>query len=212
MICPRCKTEVKDGTSYCPSCGEDLRNIASGKEEETVKEDADSAEKVGTGSSEAEENKASESNEGKEGNESVCPKCGKRVNPGEAFCSSCGAVLSNKAPDFSVNEGEPVKPGNTSAKLLAVLAYLGILVLIPILVAKEDKFVRFHANQGAVLFITEIIFSIIASVLLLIPILGWIVFIAVYIGIIVLTIMGIVNAVSGDTKRLPLIGKYEIIK
>lgn len=148
MICPRCKTEVKDGTSYCPSCGEDLRNIASGKGEETVKEDADSAEKVGTGSNEAEENKASESNEGKEGNESVCPKCGKRVNPGEAFCSSCGAVLSNKAPDFSVNEGEPVKPGNTSAKLLAVLAYLGILVLIPILVAKEDKFVRFHANQG----------------------------------------------------------------
>lgn len=116
MICPRCKTEVKDGTSYCPSCGEDLRNIASGKGEETVKEDADSAEKVGTGSSEAEENKASESNEGKEGNESVCPKCGKRVNPGEAFCSSCGAVLSNKAPDFSVNEGEPRKAGQYKCK------------------------------------------------------------------------------------------------
>ena len=31
---------------------------------------------------------------------------------------------------------------------MAILAYFGILVLIPILAAKDSKFARFHANQG----------------------------------------------------------------
>lgn len=33
-------------------------------------------------------------------------------------------------------------------KVMAILAYFGILVLIPIFAAKESKFARFHANQG----------------------------------------------------------------
>lgn len=33
-------------------------------------------------------------------------------------------------------------------KVMAILAYFGILVLIPILAAKDSKFARFHANQG----------------------------------------------------------------
>ena len=33
-------------------------------------------------------------------------------------------------------------------KVMAVLSYIGILVLIPILAAKESPFARFHANQG----------------------------------------------------------------
>ena len=38
-------------------------------------------------------------------------------------------------------------------KTMAILAYIGILVLIPIFAAKESKFARFHANQGLVLLI-----------------------------------------------------------
>ena len=38
-------------------------------------------------------------------------------------------------------------------KLMAILAYLGILVIIPILAAKESKFARFHSNQGLILLI-----------------------------------------------------------
>ena len=36
-------------------------------------------------------------------------------------------------------------------KVMAILAYFGILVLIPILAAKDSKFARFHANQGLLL-------------------------------------------------------------
>ena len=31
-------------------------------------------------------------------------------------------------------------------KVFAILAYIGILVLVPIFAAKESKFARFHAN------------------------------------------------------------------
>ena len=36
-------------------------------------------------------------------------------------------------------------------KIMAILSYFGILVLVPILAAKESKFARFHANQGLIL-------------------------------------------------------------
>lgn len=45
-------------------------------------------------------------------------------------------------------------------KVMAVLSYIGILVLIPILAAKESPFARFHANQGLILFLCEIIFAV----------------------------------------------------
>ena len=36
-------------------------------------------------------------------------------------------------------------------KFMAILAYFGILVIIPILAAKDSKFARFHSNQGLIL-------------------------------------------------------------
>ena len=104
-------------------------------------------------------------------------------------------------------------------KIMAILAYFGILVVIPIFAAKESKFARFHANQGLVLFIAsvaykimlEIIKSIIVSIstglLIITTILG-----LTYLVFIVLGIMGIVNAATGKAKELPIIGKFSLLK
>lgn len=104
-------------------------------------------------------------------------------------------------------------------KVMAILAYIGILVLVPIFAAPQSKFARYHANQGLVLAICEILFSIVYSILssiifaiswrlaFLSSILGllWIVFI-------VLAVLGIMNASSGKAKELPVIGKFKILK
>ena len=45
-------------------------------------------------------------------------------------------------------------------KFMAILAYFGILVIIPILAAKDSKFARFHSNQGLILCITAILYSL----------------------------------------------------
>lgn len=89
-------------------------------------------------------------------------------------------------------------------KVYAILAYLGILVLVPILAAKDSRFAQYHANQGLVLFLT----SIICGFVIWIPVVGW----ALGIGILVLWVMGIVNAAQGEMKPLPIIGGIELIK
>ena len=50
-------------------------------------------------------------------------------------------------------------------KIMAILAYFGILVVIPILAAKESKFARFHANQGLVLFIASVAYWIMLEII-----------------------------------------------
>ena len=97
-------------------------------------------------------------------------------------------------------------------KIMAVLAYIGILVLVPILAAKDSKFARFHANQGLVLLIAGIIGGIVGGLLGLIPYVGWIFGTVISIFFFVLAILGIVNAVQGKAKELPLIGKFKILK
>ncbi len=100
-------------------------------------------------------------------------------------------------------------------KVMAILAYLSWLVLIPLLAAKESKFARFHCNQGLILAIAEIACWILFGILGIIPfigiifrIIGWLADIAFF----VFAILGIINAYNGKAKELPIIGKFQILK
>ena len=104
-------------------------------------------------------------------------------------------------------------------KGMAVLAYLGILVLIPLFAAKESKFARFHSNQGLLLCIAAIAYSIVYTILSSIIIaISWrlsiIVSLLVLFSLVflVLAIIGIINAANGKAKELPVIGKYKLLK
>ena len=103
---------------------------------------------------------------------------------------------------------------------MAILAYFGPLVLIPILAAKGSKFARYHSNQGLVLLLLCIAYSIVISILsgILLAIswrLSFLVSIITTVGslgITVLAILGIVHAAKGETKPLPLIGGIKLLK
>jgi len=110
-------------------------------------------------------------------------------------------------------DGETPDPADVDKnKIFAVLAYLGILFLVPLLAAKESRFARYHTNQGVVLFIAAIILSVGGSILSFIPLVGCIVLPVVMIGIFALMVIGIINAAKGECKPLPLIGQYKLIK
>ena len=84
-----------------------------------------------------------------------CPNCGAPMEDNAKFCPSCGAPV-NEAPKTE-NQGEQNKNENfftqlndtpdTTAdytkedidknKVMGVLAYLGLLVLVPLLAAKD---------------------------------------------------------------------------
>ena len=100
-------------------------------------------------------------------------------------------------------------------KNLSILAYLSWLVIIPLCVAKDSKFARYHCNQGLVLAIAEIAAAVVLSLLAQIPYVGWIFWILeglVWVLCVVLTILGIVNAANGKAKELPLVGGIRILK
>lgn len=88
--------------------------------------------------------------------------------------------------------------------LMAILAYVSILVLIPLLAAKDDPFVKFHVKQGLVLLIIEVAASVLASVLWVLGILWTLIDLAM----LVYSIIGIVNAAEGKQKELPFIGGF----
>jgi len=96
---------------------------------------------------------------------------------------------------------------------------------------KKSPFVKFHANQGLIVFLCGIAYSIVAAVLR--AILGaifplrWNNLIysrgAVYgilsaviglasLAILALAVLGILNAVNGKKKELPLVGGFKILK
>ena len=106
-------------------------------------------------------------------------------------------------------------------KLMAVLSYLGILVLVPILAAKDSPFAKFHATQGINLLIVGVAWSIVSGIIsailgligvaflsVLWSIITWLVGIVIFLTMII----GILNAAQGKAKELPVIGSISILK
>ena len=104
-------------------------------------------------------------------------------------------------------------------KAMGILAYIGILVLIPIFAEKNNKFVKYHANQGLILFGTEVIYWILTWIILRIfRVISWkltFVFSPIFslLGLVFLALMilGIVNVCNGKAKALPVIGSLKIL-
>ena len=93
-------------------------------------------------------------------------------------------------------------------KYYAMVSYIGILWLIPLLAAKESKFAQFHANQGILLTVVGVISGIIAFI----PIIGGIVSWILGIACTALMILGALNCVQGKARELPVIGAYRLLK
>ncbi|MDD3531790.1 MAG: hypothetical protein PHR64_00080 [Candidatus Shapirobacteria bacterium] len=89
-------------------------------------------------------------------------------------------------------------------RVIALLSYIGILVLVPLLTAKEDEFVKFHAKQGLVLLVAAIAVGMVG----VIPLLGWLIAFVGGLTCLALAVMGIVNVLNGKKKPLPLIGQF----
>lgn len=99
-------------------------------------------------------------------------------------------------------------------KVMAVLAYFGILVLIPIFAGEKKGFVRKHVNQGLNLSIIILACRILSAFFGRIPLIGWIV--GLISGLIclvagVLAIVGIIFAIQGKSDELPIVGSIKLL-
>ena len=136
-----------------------------------------------------------------------CGQCGAQVEDGIKFCPQCGAVVDGSS-NQQVSGAQDVEQN----KVLAIIGYFGIFSLIPLCAAPNSKFAQFHSRQGFTMFCITFILNIASWILALIPFVGWICNILIWladVAIFVLSIMGIVGAVKGEMKPLPIIGKYD---
>ncbi|MDR1841398.1 MAG: zinc-ribbon domain-containing protein [Holophagales bacterium] len=157
-----------------------------------------------------------------------CPNCGTSIPDDVKFCPSCGASALGEAKQTQQTTGAQAQPDPNDAeqnKLMAIIAY--ILFFIPLLTGDHQKspFVKFHTNQGTVLFLVAItaniawwILSTILSIILArlhVPFIGCflsLVGILFPLATLILCVLGIINAANGKTIPLPVIGKWTIIK
>ena len=141
-----------------------------------------------------------------------CNVCGSQLDDNALFCTVCGAKFSSPEPQPQYQESQPqpqqfqqpfddynMQADVAANKNLAALGYISGMIILALVAAPNSRFIRFHANQALLLTLF--------AFLSIIPVIGWIwgVFCAVCF------IMGIVNALNGQFKELPLIGRFRII-
>ena len=104
------------------------------------------------------------------------------------------------------DQGSPIQAGAedpvvSDGKLWAALGYVGLLCILPLALKKDNKFALHHGKQGLVI----LLMGIACSILMMIPILGWIAAPIIGIALLILAIIGFVQALMGNYWRAPII-------
>jgi len=90
-------------------------------------------------------------------------------------------------------------------RFFAVISYLSVLCLVPLVFKKSDRFAVHHAKQGLILLVWEVA----ASVVSILPLVGRLVLTLSWLACFVLSVIGVVQAWAGVWWRLPgVLGKW----
>lgn len=92
---------------------------------------------------------------------------------------------------------------NKTIGIVAYLTVIGLLIAFILNQEKKDAFGTYHIRQALGITVCGITLSFIA----IIPILGWIVAILGSLLLFVMWIVGLINAVNGNMKPVPVLGE-----
>ncbi len=98
------------------------------------------------------------------------------------------------------------KKKNQDSKTYAFIAtFLSIIgFIIALLAWKDDKYVMHYAKQSLVIFII----GIIAGMVFIIPILGWVAGAVLYVAYVIFWFMSWINALSGEMKDIKIVSDF----
>jgi uncharacterized membrane protein len=103
------------------------------------------------------------------------------------------------------------KGKDDSEKLFAFLCYLiSIIGVVIVLATKSERshYSIYHAKQGLVLFIVEIVVCILWAIIVWIPIIGMIIGWILWVLVVILWVIGMINSLTDKEVPLPVIGSF----
>ncbi|MDP8216091.1 MAG: hypothetical protein P9L98_02055 [Candidatus Kaelpia imicola] len=86
-------------------------------------------------------------------------------------------------------------------RLFAILAYISLFCFIPLFLKKDNRFAFFHAKQGLVIFIGEIL----AAVLSVVPFFGAIIQFLAILVFSLASVIGIIQVLMGQYWKMPYV-------
>lgn len=98
-------------------------------------------------------------------------------------------------------------------KSIAIISYLTIIGWVIAYVMNSNnksQIAIYHIRQSLFIMLAGILFYIVQAMLLFIPYLGWLIAllsIPVGLGLLVLWIMGLISAINGEEKPIPIVGE-----
>lgn len=148
----------------------------------------------------------------------VCPNCPPKENAADKINKGVKKISESfKNAEDTTSEYE--KKDIEKNLFFAIISYCGILILLPIIVVPDSKFARFHTSQALNLMILRFIYYIVSAVLILIfinvsrvatiIIAGLLALLGI--GVFAIWIQGIANAAGKRAKKLPFVGKFDIL-
>ena len=90
-------------------------------------------------------------------------------------------------------------------KVFAILSYIIPFFLLVPLIQRNNAFSLYHAKQCLLLWLASFVIMTALSIIVCV---GWIVMPFAGLAILILAIMGLINAIKGEMKPVPLVGKF----
>ena len=94
-------------------------------------------------------------------------------------------------------------------KTIAIISYftwIGWIIAFVLYNSNKSQLAAYHLRQTLALMILGILVYIIQIMLIFIPFLGWAIAILLWIVLVVLWVLGLVAAINGEEKPMPVIG------
>lgn len=110
--------------------------------------------------------------------------------------------MEEQTPKFNPKRVDPREVEKN--KILAAISYLGVLCLVPLFLKKSSPYVQFHAKQGLVLLIAEIIISFVN----IIPFFGFMVWAFAGLLFFIISMVALVRTWNGESWEIPVISDY----
>lgn len=201
MVCPKCGTDVSEGSAFCTKCGAQL----GGEQQNTQQGAAQQNQQQGNPYPNGAQQNQQQGNP-YQGNSYQQGYNGQQQGYGYGGPQPY-------APDPKDHTAEFTAKDISDNKVIAMMPYLAGLigVIIALLASKESPYVAFHVRQSLKLVVVETLLAMIMLVLcwtVVVPIAGAV----CYVIILVVRVISFVNICKGKAKEPAIVSSFGFLK